>query len=366
MQSDANANHQQIQPLNAQHQKPPVGQDALQKITAFMAKHQIAGLPRNFELVYEAMVSRNAEVARDLLALGTQPSQIALDHLGLKHRLVSHCGLADEHVQSEATAALKRLAEQVSLGLMRKQTFTRALETIVKSIREDETRGLSEIMEELDFLDSAARDLIRDETEIALKLKTGLAQIEAAERTAEAARSMVLTDRLTELPNRIAFTNRLEDLYDRDGAPFGTAMLLVDIDNFKEINRQFGDEAGNKLLKRLAAVFRKTIKKNDFVARIEGDDFAFLLSDVGANEAQAIAERLRKAVENNLIFATEKGRSQGSLDLSIGFAMAADAATPSELIAHAQSALATARTTPRHPVTGYGPERQRSLGRKVA
>ena len=82
MQSDANASHQHIQPLNAQQQKPPVAQDNLQKITAFMAKHQIAGLPRNFELVYEAMVSRNAEVARDLLALGAQPSQIALDHLG--------------------------------------------------------------------------------------------------------------------------------------------------------------------------------------------------------------------------------------------------------------------------------------------
>lgn len=366
MQSDANASHQRIQLGNAQQQKPPVAQDSLQKITAFMAKHQIAGLPRNFELVYEAMVSRNAELARDLVALGTQPSQIALDHLGLKHRLVSHCGLADEHVQCEATAALKRLAEQVSLGLMRKQTFTRGLETIVKSIREDETRGLSEIMEELEFLDSAARDLIRDEAEIEQKLKAGLAQIEAAERTAEAARAMVLTDRLTELPNRIAFMNRLEDLYDRDSAPFGTAMLLVDIDNFKEINRQFGDEAGNKLLKRLAAVFRKTIKKHDFVARIEGDDFAFLFSDVGATEAQAIAERLRAAVENNLIFATEQGRSQGSLGLSIGFAMTADAATPSELIAHAESALATARTIPRHPVAGYGCERQRSMGRNVA
>ncbi len=361
MQSDASTSHQHVQPP-----KSPIVQDNLQKITVFMAKHQIAGLPRNFEIVYEAMVRRNAEIARDLVALGAQPSQIALDHLGLKHRLVSHCGLADEHVQSEATAALKRLAEQVSLGLLRKQTFTRALETIVKSIREDETRGLSEILEELDFLDSAASDLIREETEIEFKLKAGLEQIEAAERIAEAARSMVLTDRLTELPNRIAFMNRLESLYEQATVPFGTAMLLVDIDNFREINRQFGDEAGNRLLKRLAAVFRKTIKKYDFVARIEGDDFAFLFSDVGATEAQAIAERLRTAVENNLIFATEQGRSQGSLGLSIGFAMTADAATPSELIAHAESALATARANPRHPIAGYGSEPQRGMGRNVA
>ena len=81
----------------------------------------------------------------------------ALDQLGLKHRLASHCGLAEEKLQSEGATLLARLSVHVGHGILHKQTFAQALETISRSIREDETRGIGELIAELDFLAAAVR-----------------------------------------------------------------------------------------------------------------------------------------------------------------------------------------------------------------
>lgn len=348
-------------------QRAAAGHDLLQKVAGYMAKHMIGGLPRNYELVHEALSGRHPGLARDFASLGQRPSQHDLDQIGLKHRLVSHCGLAEEKLQSETSSVLEKIAEQVSLGVLHKQTFARALETILGSIREDENRGIAELIAELDFLNAATGDLLHAETELGLKLKAGLQQIEGASRAVEAARTATEKDRLTGLPNRIAFMNRLDALYNQDVPPADCALLIVDIDDFRSINHQFGEDAGNRLLQRLAAIFRKTIKKHDFVARVDGDDFAFLLSGVSSEDAFTIAERLHAAVENNLVFATEHGSTHGGLGLSIGFALCNDADQPMQLFAHAEAALNGARANPRQPICGYPLERHgRHIGRHVA
>lgn len=362
MQNDASTAQQRHQ----QNARIAAGHDQLQKVAGYMAKHMIGGLPRNYELVHEALNGHHPALARGLAALGQRPSQHDLDQLGLKHRLLGHCGIAEERLQADATGLLDKLGEHVSLGILHKQTFARALETILKSIREDEGRGVGDLIAELDFLNGATSDLLHSETELGLKLKTGLQQIETAKRAVETAKAATEKDRLTGLPNRLAFIKRLEDLYGHDVPPTGHALLLVDIDDFRSINHQYGEEAGNRLLQRLATIFRKTIKKNDVVARIDGDDFAFLFSDVAAEDAHAIADRLHAAVENNLVFATEHGSTHGGLGLSIGFALTHDADEPMQLLAHAEAALNTARANPRAPIAGYPPERSRPAGRHVA
>lgn len=365
MQPHASIPHQKSHP-NQAGVKPGPGTDHLQKVAGFMTKHGIAGLPRNYHLVHEALHGHNAGLARDLAALAQRPTQHALDQLGLKHRLASHCWLAEERLQSESAALLHNLGDHLGLGILHKQTFARALETITRSIREDETRGIGELIAELDFLAAAAADLLQAETELAVKLKNGLQQIEAADRVAEAAKVMKAKDGLTGLPNRLAFMNRLGELFAEDVPAPATALVLIDVDNFRSINLQFGEEAGNRLLKRMAAIFRKTIKKNDFVARIDGDDFAFLFSDVSGEDAYAIAERLHGAVENNLVFATEHGSQHGGLGLSIGIALSHDADAPMELLAQAQASLGVARSNPRQPIAVFVPERGRAGGRHVA
>ena len=364
MQQDVNSAPRKSHPPQAGARQGS-GLDPLQKIASFMAKHEIAGLPRNYHLVHEAFDGHNPGLARDLGALGQRPTQHALDQLGLKHRLASHCGLAEEKLQSEGVAMLAKLSEHVGLGILHKQTFAHALETISRSIREDETRGIGELIAELDLLAAAAADLLQTETELALKLKNGLQQIEAANRAAEAAKAMMMKDGLTGLPNRLAFMKRLDGLMEDSAAP-AAALIVVDIDDFRSINQQFGQDAGNRLLKHMAAIFRKTIKKNDFVARIDGDAFAFLFRDVTVEDAHVIAERLHTAIGNNLVFAAEPGAHSGGLGLSIGIALSPTAASPMQLLANAEKALHVARANPRQPIAVYPAAVGRAAGRQVA
>ncbi|MGV8939289.1 MAG: GGDEF domain-containing protein [Allorhizobium sp.] len=336
-------------------QTPRAAADAMQMIAQQMAKLKVPGLPRNYELFHEALFGHNNALSREVLALSQPPSQLQLDQIGVRHRLVGHCGIAAQKSVAEQARIVNDLADQLAQGIGQKQSFGRALDMITRSIREDESRGLDELLEELNFLHGSASNLVVSESALAVRLCESLAQLQAAEGTVKAAQATVLRDRLTNLANRIAFSNRLETLY---GAtpPTGTALIIADIDQFGEINRRYGEEAGNKLLKRLAAIFRKSIKKNDFVARTGGDEFAFLFADVTAEAARAIAERLHASVTDNLIFAAEDGSDGTALGLAIGFALSDAAGSPQQLLAHAELALSVARKNHRSPVAAYSPE----------
>lgn len=328
------------------------GTETLQKVAQQMARLNIGGLPRNYELFHEALCGHTPELGRDLMALGHQPSQQALDDIGLRYRLVGHCGLAADTAQGDTTQILQALSQQLAQGLAHKQVFLRALEAIGSSLREEAGGGFADLSGELDFLSASAADLMTSEAEMARNLKDGLSRLDTSDRKVAAARTMVLRDRLTGLPNRIAFSRKLEQLFGSETELGGTALMIVDIDQFSEINQQYGQWAGNRLMKRLAAIFRKSIKKNDFVARIGGDEFAFLFADVSGAAITAIAERLRASVENGLTFATSDGSSQDALTISVGVTMAGDAGSPQQAQSRAEMALATARRS-RRPIVAY-------------
>ena len=101
-------------------------------------------------------------------------------------------------------------------------------------------------------------------------------------------------DPLTGLGNRLRFQDRAERALSRAGKCGGVAaMLLIDLDNFKEVNDTQGHRAGDELLKAAAQRIAGTVRPGDLPVRLGGDEFAVLLSD-GATEraATALAERL--------------------------------------------------------------------------
>ncbi len=73
--------------------------------------------------------------------------------------------------------------------------------------------------------------------------------------------------------------------------------MLLDIDHFKQINDQFGHAIGDEILKHCAEAMTSTLRKTDFAARIGGEEFALVLSDLSENEALAIGNRVRRAIE---------------------------------------------------------------------
>jgi diguanylate cyclase len=329
--------------------------EELQKITVYMLKHQIAGIPRNFELVHEAFTGGNTDLARELAALGGKPSQSALDQLGLKHRLAAHCGVSAERLQDETLKTLKRLNDLLSLGLTHKHAFTNSVEGVIRSIREDVSVGIDQLLGELDLLSSIAKDMIKAETGLSFQVAESLESLKSADRAIRAAQAAMKRDRLTGLANRISLFQTLEDVHLAASPAKPSALVLIEILDLAGLQQQFGEEAVSKLIKGLAGIFRKAIKKQDVIARIEADTFAFVFDGINADEAHIIAERLFTTAENNLVFASETSQGVGGLPLAIGHAMAHEAADPTSWLAIAKTATILARQNPRQPIIGYKP-----------
>lgn len=107
------------------------------------------------------------------------------------------------------------------------------------------------------------------------------------------AEKIVRRDALTHLPNRFAFNESLEGALRRQarsGEEF--AILLLDLDRFKEVNDRFGHPAGDEYLVQVAARLQRCTRENEHVARIGGDEFALIMANLtAAEEAFEIAER---------------------------------------------------------------------------
>lgn len=341
---------------NAQTQReaarPPVATD-IQRVSQHIMRLGIAGFPRNYELLHEAIIGQNAALAQDIAALGPTPKQSSLDELGLKYRLVSHCGMIDSVSQAETGKLLRDIADQLAESLAGKKSFVRATAAVLGSIVDSPDQSLSSLMSEMEYLSRTLEETLAAETALEAKLESDMERLDALARGVAAAHAAATTDKLTGLPNRIALNKTMADLYEREEGAAGSALIMVDIDEFKAFNSRYGQQIGSRLLKKLADIFRKSIKKHDFVSRTDGDEFAFLFANVGMQEAVAIAERLRTAAEDNLIFAASDTAS-ARLTVSLGIALSGDAATASQLQANARVALHAAQSNRRQPVQAFG------------
>ncbi len=151
-------------------------------------------------------------------------------------------------------------------------------------------------------------------------------------------RRLAVTDSLTGLSNRALINERLAEMTQqplREGR-LG-AVLLIDLDRFKPINDAYGHEAGDAVLKAVAAALRSVIRSGDTAGRLGGDEFAVVLPGLpGRAVAESIAQRLVDALRTPVIF----GDLVLGVEASIGVAFRDEATTDAvQLMAHADAAM---------------------------
>jgi len=154
-------------------------------------------------------------------------------------------------------------------------------------------------------------------------------------------------DDLTQLVNRVAFRERLQQAFTlaRSSAR-GVAVLYLDLDRFKEINDTRGHEAGDRVLAETAQRMRASVRAVDTVARLGGDEFAIILPFLESEEsARQLATRLVAAVAEPFVIDGAAAR----IGVSIGIAIyPKDSASVDELLLHADGALYEAKRAGRN------------------
>jgi len=132
-------------------------------------------------------------------------------------------------------------------------------------------------------------------------------------------RFLALHDELTTLPNRRLFQDRLLGAIERAlRTHHKMALLLIDLDHFKEVNDTLGHHVGDQVLKSISALFQSRVRRSDTIARTGGDEFSLILeSPTGRDDAEDVVASLMALVDEPL----QIGKHRLHVGFSIGIAM---------------------------------------------
>lgn len=161
----------------------------------------------------------------------------------------------------------------------------------------------------------------------------------------EKLREISISDPLTGIYNHNYFYKRLEEEFGRAsryGMPL--SVVMMDIDNFKAINDTFGHRVGDKVLKKIAQLLKKSVRKSDLIARYGGEEFAEILTYTQKNGAAEEAERIRELI-SELTFEAEGIDIKVTLSLGVAEYNPDNTTNSGELVNRADKALYKAKNS---------------------
>ena len=211
-------------------------------------------------------------------------------------------------------------------------------------------------------LDLGANDYVTrpvDRNELLARTATQVRRKRLQDRLEESYRrciALALTDPLTGLYDRAYLNRHLDELLRRvhqDG--INAAILMFDIDHFKQVNDTHGHDAGDDVLIELAARTMNCVRSVDLVARHGGEEFVVVMPETDLTIASAVAERLRAAVAREPFTVRASGQKL-SVTISIGVTTAAADDDRERILKRADIALYTAKNQGRNRVVSRSPE----------
>ena len=243
------------------------------------------------------------------------------------------------------------LAQRVSQPIERLVFFAQkiqARETEVTALQDESVREIAQLNHAFQSMTQSLLDkehaLLQANASLDATVQTRTAELTRANAELE---RLATQDALTGVNNRRRLDEKLvelEHLYHRTHREF--ALLVIDADHFKRINDTHGHAAGDNVLRALARQLQASTRSTDFVARFGGEEFVILLPDLtDANEAIAVAEKIRHNVEN------VRMDGVGQVTVSIGVAlMSPSDIGPESLMERADQALYQAKDGGRNKV----------------
>lgn len=218
--------------------------------------------------------------------------------------------------------------------------------------RISEHKSIAEILQianaELSVLNLSYEEMNRALVEKTVKLELLTAELKKKNHQLELLANI---DGLTEAYNHRYFQNFLDQEIKRSQRhAHWLALVLVDIDHFKQLNDTFGHQVGDEILRQFCKVCRTGLREYDLFARYGGEEFAMVLPVTGQQDAGAVAEKLRLAIDRNVF---EHEHERHHITASFGVFAMSPAETPytkSEMISFADQALFQAKKKGRNNV----------------
>jgi diguanylate cyclase len=182
--------------------------------------------------------------------------------------------------------------------------------------------------------------------ELSTSLDESVNKIEKLRSNLAEANDKAMRDPLTGLGNRRFFDQEIDLAL---GDAEALCLLMCDLDRFKAINDKFGHAVGDMVLKQFADILSAAARRDDFTARIGGEEFAIVMPGVSPIEATRLAEQIRRQLESKK-WMLGSGTPLGAVTASFGVARRRAGENASELFKRADAALYRAKTDGRNRV----------------
>ena len=241
--------------------------------------------------------------------------------------------------------------------------FSRALRESRSDLAEDST--VSKVQQVISRLLSEALRMETMTQILSEKLDGRTEEVKALTKELQRAQAEALIDPLCGIHNRRGFVREAKAVFESGAGLDGCALVLADVDHFKQVNDTYGHLLGDKVLRTVAGVFRDNIKGRDIAARIGGEEFALLLPQTTLQGARTVAEQIRAAVARGRIYRDRTKEAIGSVTVSLGVAVGSSGETLDTLMFRADQALYAAKRAGRNQVCIESGDSQPTSGADV-
>ncbi len=236
-------------------------------------------------------------------ALGQQPQGEA----GLSERLRMLLRILKAHLSSDASLnhevrqligaiqpSLESISELLAEAGEASPELQQARELLEKDLPEDVEEARRMLQQAREGILKAGNHLASASASLRRTMQQHLQELSSLSDRLQQAETEARNDPLTGLANRRHLAEFLKGL---NGKPFG--FLIVDIDHFKQINDRYGHDAGDEILRQLAAILRESTRSTDLPARIGGEEFCVVFPESNLEISRRLAESLRQAIESH-------------------------------------------------------------------
>ncbi|MBZ9681293.1 MULTISPECIES: GGDEF domain-containing protein [unclassified Mesorhizobium] len=322
-------------------------------VVATMRQLGVLGLPRNYEIFYEALSGTNRELGLAVLSLSSRPTQDELDQIGRAFFAHNHGPGIIEHARDVIAKELEEVASLLRSERSHIEKYGRVLDETSSGLSNRSLLSQDLLQKIANAMTIATNSTIDHGRQIASTLSDKTAELESVKSKLEEYKRLADTDPLTQIWNRRAFDKEITRIYNSNKGILFNALVLVDIDRFKDINDRYGHPVGDKIIQIIAEIFQTSIRGDMFVARTGGEEFALIIEGASEDATYEIAERIRALIEQTPFTSSQTGMNYGTVTVSMGICMASEAEGPEDLYTKADRALYRSKVSGRNRVTRH-------------